>query len=347
MRNIHRFFVIICVTICTILVQAQNTDFDKAMAKLDAMEDKESSFTNAQQWLEYARAHYEVESVVSRDLSEGIEYAAVQKSLGKSNSSEELQINGQTYVKHSYRQVDIYVSKTDQIVRGWISKHLLDGEDYIDPANSLLIEVVEMDASLSDVVSKELNKLESFCVKSGNAAVAVGEYQHAAHYYIQAYIAQMNPAYKGDRNYDYLYVVPKMLLNDAANARSSELAILALEQLLDEGFHDNGNVQNYLSYYYYMQQTARSNNDLLWMSVSTACEGVALYPGNANLVDLAISLVAVLPSESDMSTMPKSRSSKLGNWIEMLLTHSPQNVGLWNSRGTLYYSLENYDEAIV
>ena len=100
------------------MVHAQSSNLDKILENLNRYDVKVQGSSDAQLWLERARAYYEAESSITKDLAEGIDYAVVQVAMGRSNSSQEVKIGGTVYIEHQYPLVKVYETKADNIVRG-------------------------------------------------------------------------------------------------------------------------------------------------------------------------------------------------------------------------------------
>ena len=325
------------------MAHAQSSDLDKVLENLNQWDVKVQYSSDAQLWLERARAYYEAESSITKELAEGIDYAVVQGAMGRSLSSQEVKINETVYIEYQYPLVAVYVTKADNIVRGWISSLLSTGHDLCSTALISYQRAAELDASFNDAIEKELILLENYYVIAGNAAYAIGVKQYASFYYMMAFNVQLSPSYKGSLNYDYLMAVPQMLLEDEVDEHSRELAITALEALMDLDYHDNGNVDFYLAYFYLMQYNDDNLDETLWKALEVACNGVAVYSRNTELLEAASTLFTMV----DASELPAKRIPVMKQWGDMLVRYSPEDTSLWDSRGLLYFALGNYEEAIV
>lgn len=325
------------------MVHAQSSNLDKILENLNRYDVKVQGSSDAQLWLERARAYYEAESSITKDLAEGIDYAVVQVAMGRSNSSQEVKIGGTVYIEHQYPLVKVYVTKADNIVRGWISSLLTAGHNFCGTALASYQRAAELDASLNDAIAKELNLLENYYVIGGNAAYALGEKLYASYHYMMAFNVQLSPSYKGSLNYDYLMAVPQMMIEDEVDENSREMAITALEALMELDYRDSGNVDFYLAYFYLMQYNDDNLNETLWKALEVACKGVNIYSKNADLIEAATTLFTMV----DVSEVPAKNISKLKQWADMLLRYNPEDASFWISRGAIYLSMDNYEEAIV
>ena len=345
MKSLSNFWVSLFVMLFATMTmtQAQSSSLNKILENLNRYDVKVQGSSDAQLWLERARAYYEAESSVTKELSEGIDYAVVQVAMGPSNSSQEVKIGGKVYIEHQYPLVNVYVTKADNIVRGWISSLLTAGHNFCATALASYQRAAELDASLNDVIDKELILLENYYVVGGNAAYAIGGKLYASYYYMMAFNVQVSPSYKGGVNYDYLMAVPQMMIEDEVDEHSREMAITALEALMELDYHDNGNVDFYLAYFYLMQYNDDNLNETLWKALEVACKGVNIYSKNADLIEAATTLFTMV----DVSEVPAKNISKLKQWADMLLRYNPEDVSFWISRGAIYLSMDNYEEAIV
>ncbi|MEG1622559.1 MAG: hypothetical protein RR330_04230 [Alistipes sp.] len=330
-------------------VKAQKVDRDAFMQKIeksDADIADAKKTTKVATWMNRGKIYYEAAVEPTKNIFIGMEEAMLQLALGAPQSTAAVTIEATGAIYNTY-------------VYNWLTAYLKDGKviswketdqiypDAIKVALAAYAKAYEMDASQASRLKDGLEQINNFCSQEGNVNIDIAEYKRAAKAYMTAYEAQMQPAYLaagGKANPALLYYAGNLLtLDGAKDPQSFVKGAELLDKALATNYTDEeGNIYYYLFHCYYGQAATAEGEAkaaFLQQAKKALTDGIAKFPNNQRIIEGFMTLYTREKGVGD--------PSELVSLIKQAIDRDPKSVDMWSSLGLVYYTLKDYDNAIV
>lgn len=326
-------------------VRAQKINRDAFLQKLeksDAEIADAKKGAKASTWLNRGKIFYEAAAEPTKNLFPQWDLPMLQITCGQPNAIEEVTIaaNGSTFTVGKYDWFDAYI-QGDKLI-AWKQTDEIR-KDAIRTALDAYAKAYELDEKQASRVRTGLEQIANFCKQEGNVSIDIAEYKRAADAYALAYEAQAHPAFN-EPDPTLLYYAGYMLTADGtADPTSFVRGAEMLNKALEAGYADEeGNLYYYLFHSYYGQAASAEGErkaELLKQAKQALNDGIAKYPNNERIIE---SFIMLYTREQGMGD-----TSELIDLIKAAIERDPSSVDMWSSLGLVYYTLKDYDNAIL
>lgn len=316
-----------------ILQRLEKSDADVADAKKGA---------KASTWINRGKVYFEAASEPTKNLFPQWEVPMLKLTCGEPESMGEVTIDatGVTYTTWVYDWFTVYIK--DNKVVSWKQTRQIY-KDAVNVALEAYAKAYELDAKQAPKIKDGLEQIANFCKQVGNVSIDIADYKLAAEAYSQAFEAQSQPAFN-QPDPTLLYYAGYMLTADGpADPESYVRGADMLNKALKAGYSDEeGNLYYYLFHCYYGQASVaegEQKSKLMQEAKQALTDGISKYPNNERIIE---GFMTLYTREKDMGD-----TSELVDLIKGAIERDPKSVDMWSSLGLVYYTLKDYDNAIV
>lgn len=339
-------FAVLAVMVMAVpMANAQKVNKSAIEAKLekaDAAVADAKKATKAATWIARGKAYYEAANVATKDLFVGMSMDDMQLYLGEPiEGHPNVVVNNAVCNEWVYPWVKVYTNEHHRVVSWVTTQNIRDDKELGKVALESFNKAFELDNNVGKKLGEDMNNLANFYKVRGNVATDFKEYLAAASDYLTAYNVQKSPAYAGEKNHDLPYIAGYLYTVDGqTNPESLEKGIAALSEALAAGYADEkGDIYNYLYLCYYLQKDSPVRAANLERAKQVLMEGLAKFPNNDSIVEGLINIYT--DSEANVGN-----PADLIEMVDKALERDPKNSGLWYGRGRIFYSLQDFDQAI-
>ncbi len=319
-------------------VQAQKVNKDAILSKLeksDADIANPKKNAKASTWINRGKAYYEAAVAPTKDVFVGMETMMLKLTAGEPQSLGAETLAGKEYEAWVYPYFTAYVSGGKVVT--WVQNDLVK-ENAAQTALEAYNKAYEIDNGQAEKVKAGIQQLVDFHSQVGNTNLDAARYAAAADGYKAAYEAQSAPAY-GKADATLLYYAGYLRTMDGPNnAASFVQGAELLNAALAAGYEDaDGGIYYYLFHCYYGQKD--NDKAMVMKAKESLLTGIEKFPKNERILE---GLMQLYTSEEGVGD-----PADLVVMFDKQLAETPDNVDLWFGRGRIFYTLKNFDEAIV
>ncbi len=335
----------------TTQVMAQKIDQEAKTAelkKLDESIENPKKNIKGSTWLKHADGYYNSIKEPVKSLYVGSPMTAVTAIYGKARKSENVTIGSKQFKKHTYNYVIVYESAGN--VSAWEPTREISKDAY-KTAISSYVKAMEIEPGVKAKAEAGLDKVSNHFRELGNIYISLENYPKAADSYMMSNEAlEVQGEEKSDPKMvymaGYMYTIHGTRNHDKASCSKGEKYLRAA---LDSGYDEiemadetvsaenKGLARTYV-YHCVMGGEQELTQERLVELKDFIAGSVAMYPDNENLMSC---LMALFSQHPEVGTPDEAIAM-----IDMGLEKTPDNLGLWYSRGRIYSTLKNYDECI-
>lgn len=319
-------------------VQAQRVNKEAILSKLeksDADIANPKKNAKAATWINRGKAYYEAAVAPTKDVFVGMESMMLRMTAGEPKSVGAETLAGKEFEAWVYPYFTAYLAGGKVVT--WIQNDLVK-EGAAQTALEAYNKAYEIDNGQAEKIKAGLQQLVDFHSQTGNTNLDAARYAAAADGYKAAYEAQSSPAY-GKTDPTLLYYAGYLRTMDGPNnVQSFVEGAELLNKAMAAGFEDpDGGIYYYLFHCYYGQKD--QDKAMVMKAKESLLTGIEKYPKNERILE---GLMQLYTSEEGVGD-----PADLVAMFDKQLAEMPDNVELWFGRGRIFYTLKNYDEAIV
>ncbi len=315
------------------------------LAKSDAAIENEKKASKAATWLARGDEYVSALQAPTESIFVGLEAAMVKVACGEPTSVSSETIRNTEYEVYVYPYFNAYLSGGKLV--GWKeTKAIYEGADKV--AIEAYMKAYQLDNGVAAKAKEGLHRLINYYAQVGEVGNALYDFESAADAYNAVYDVQVLPAYN-DPNSTMLYYAGYMY-TVAANEKPAlyPKGAVAFNKAIEADYPakekadaeipegDKGNIFYYLYHCYYGQKDADAAN--VQKSKDALVMGVEMFPKNQRILD---ALAQLYTTEEGMGDL-----TELVAMIDTAIEADPKNGDLWYSRGRVFFSLKDYDNAI-
>lgn len=319
-------------------VQAQKVNKEAILSKLeksDADIANPKKNAKASTWINRGKAYYDAVVAPTKDVFVGMESMMLKMTAGEPKSVAAETLGGKEFEAWVYPYFTAYLSGGK--VATWVQNDIVK-EGAAQVALEAYNKAYELDNGQAEKIKAGLQQLVDFHSQAGNTNLDAARYPAAADAYKAAYEAQLSPAY-GKADPTLLYYAGYLRTMDGPNnVQSFVIGAELLNAALAAGFEDpDGGIYYYLFHCYYGQKD--QDKEMVMKAKESLLTGIEKFPKNERILE---GLMQLYTSEQGVGD-----PADLVAMFDKQLAETPDNVELWFGRGRIFYSLKNFDEAIV
>ncbi len=296
-------------------------ELQKRLAKNDKAVEKKAD--KAATWIERGGIYYRMGVNNVYALYDKMPEEEAVKAVGQPEEAELVDINRVEYKKYNYPDKDLYFSSDGKLAMYIVKKYPVDGA--IDTAFDCYVKANSLSPTPEE--KNEINQYINYIVQAIRIDAAnnlkLGNAERASKGFYKAYTYAAQPPMN--------YVDTTILFYAGVTALETENYADAenyLNQCLEMGYEDGGNIYNYLAICMSKLGQTDQMDELL-------SKGVERYPSNKELLE---ALIAVYNQQmkSPEEVLPLIRKAQAGD---------PNNYELYVQEGIVYSKMEKYPEA--